>query len=319
MMEKNNCLQCSAGFYAPEASVECLPCGEGTISVPGASSCEPCGTGTVASPLKNSCKATCVFTDPSTGYVYDLTSLNKNGTITVIPSNNNEVVSYEISLCNKFVPEDCSTCTENSYIFGEFGDETPRVPRSLGTWFEFQPVNQTSAAISTFDVQPDVPSHTFDIIYTRGTNLPLSCTQVSTTIKFFCTPTEGQGLPVATTLEEGKCTAIFEWSSLYACRTCTVEDEVQEEGPCVGGKRKVSTKYKVPCYEKEVKEPTDKPCEDIEVARTTLIVAIVMSAVLLGVGVGAAIYFFNEKRQIEAKYELLRNEVNVDENTDEIL
>jgi len=227
-------------------------------------------------------------------------------------------LSYEINLCEKFVSSDCSAteCTENSYVFGEFGDEKPRIPRTLGTWFEFVPVVVPVGAPVSSDIQTD--SHTFDIKYTRGNNLPNGCTQVTTSIKFFCLPTEGKGLPVATAYEN-KCTTTFEWRSLYGCKICTKNDEVEEDGPCEDGTRSKVIRYKNPCYEKEPRQLVIETCQDIEVARTTVIMAVSLSVVLLGLGVGCAIYFFQQKRQIEVKYDLLRTEAVGDEQEDEVL
>jgi len=281
---------------------------------------------TCCASLQNNCRATCVFHDPATGNTYDLTALQPDGTITVMPSSDVidtlKYLSYEISLCDKFVSDDCAVteCTENSYVFGEFGDEKPRIPRTLGTWFEFVPVAIPPVAAPPVpsDIQADVSSHTFDIQYTRGNNLPKECTQVTTTIQFFCLPNEGKGLPVATSFET-KCTTTFVWKSLYGCKICTKNDEVEEEGPCINGMRTRVIRYNTPCYEKEPTVPVTEPCQDFEVARTTVILAVSTSTLLLGAGVGCAIYFFQQKRKIEVKYDLLRNEATVDEQEDEVL
>jgi len=192
------------------------------------------------------------------------------------------------------------------------------MPRTLGTWLEFKPLEVAQPPVAPDTKQVTIfDPHTFDLVYSRGTNLPLGCTTVNTTIQFYCSLHEGKGFPQATIQEN--CATVFRWKSTYACRVCKQEDEILEEGPCVDGQRIRTIRYKVPCNG-QLQDAGEVPCEpDIEVAQTTVILGVSAGVVLLVVGLGCAIYFFYEKRSIEAKYDLLRNEVNADDQEDVVL
>jgi len=153
--------------------------------------------------------------------------------------------------------------------------------------------------------------HTFDLVYSRGQNLPEGCPSVNTTVQFYCAAHEGKGYPEVRSYEQ-PCNVTFVWRSLYACPVCRLEDQVDVIGPCKNGKRTRYTSYSVPCNG-PTSFPVEEDCSDLELERSTVLFGVLIGALLLITGIGCACYFFQQKRNIEAKYELLRNEVQEEE------
>jgi len=296
---KRQCIACNPGTYSKGTTTSCLPCPAGTISLFNAAVCEPCGSGTQSE--KNTCKTSCQFSINSTyAATYDLTPL-KQAISTIIPNDNLETQNvFQVNLCDKFSSVYCSSqqCSENSFIFAQFNDQQPV---TLGTWLEFKPL-------------PTLPQtdHTFDLVYSRGKNLPAGCTDVNTTVEFHCSVHEGKGFPQVKSYEQ-PCNILFEWRTLYACPVCTPEDEIDMRGPCKNGKRTRYTTYRVPCNG-PVSITTEENCEDLELERSTVLFGVLIGGLLLIIGIGCACYFFQQKRNIEAKYELLRTEVQEEEH-----
>jgi len=229
---------------------------------------------------------------------YDLTPL-KQSILTVIPNDETETQNvFQINLCDKFASVYCSSleCSENSFIFAQFDDQQPV---TLGTWLDFRPV----PAVFT--------DHTFDLTYTRGKNLPAGCQTVNTTIAFYCAVNEGKGFPQLKSYEQ-HCNIIFEWKTLYACPICTESDMIDMVGPCKNGKRTRYSTYRNACNG-PASYPTEEDCEDLELEKSTVLLGVLIGALLLITGIGCACYFFQQKRNIEAKYEILRNEVQEEE------
>jgi len=292
------CAECTPGFYTKGGNTICNPCEKNTVSLSGASACEPCPLGTKSD--LNTCKSNCQFSINETYYAfYDLTPL-KQSISTIFPNDRNDTQTvFQVNLCDKFQSVYCTlNCSENSYIFGQFNSLLQ--PVTLGTWLEFSPLKNIST------------DHRFDLIYKRGKNIPPNCSNVTTTIQFYCAVHEGKGTPTVKSYNQS-CHVTFEWRTLYACPKCFPDDEVDIVGPCnKNGKRSRYTGYKIPCNG-PVNYPVEEDCEEVELERSTVLVGVLIAGLLLVVGIISACYFFKQKRNIEAKYELLRNEVQEEE------
>jgi len=161
---------------------------------------------------------------------------------------------------------------------------------------------------------PDAPLptdiHTFDLVYTQGNNKPEGCPSVKTTIKFVCNTESGRGSPVATEVMD-RCRTVFTWTSVFACHKCLDSELVTDLGACIDGQQVKSYRYLVPCYGTPP-VAVQQACEDINLAKNTAIFAVSVVAIVLVLGLASALFFFQQKRTLEAKYELLKTEANVD-------
>jgi len=233
-------------------------------------------------------------------YTYDLTPV-KDTKFSVVPDPS---YIYQISPCTRFLPEKCNApgCkTEKGYVFGEFENDNPTNPWTLGTFVEFVSVNITEGS----------SLNTFNLVFSNGKNIPKSCTSVKTTIKFYCSVTEGKGNIVAIKYSS-PCDTTFMWASIYGCRKCTTADIVEEQGSCINGFRQIMYTYSVGCHGSLL--PAKKvSCEAIEFQRTTVFLGVLVGALLIIIGTALAFYFYQKKRIMEAKYAVLQNEVNLEE------
>eukprot|EP01125_Pyxidicula_operculata_P010801 TRINITY_DN355_c0_g1_i1.p1 TRINITY_DN355_c0_g1~~TRINITY_DN355_c0_g1_i1.p1 ORF type:complete len:1776 (+),score=386.00 TRINITY_DN355_c0_g1_i1:7643-12970(+) len=300
------CVPCPAGkFSNTSQSLQCSNCPGNSVSSSGSTRCYKCGRGTTST--NNKCYTDCIFEN-----TYDLTSL-KNSAFSIVPNsgNSSNYLTFQLSPCDTFIPSNCrdAACQQQSaYVFGEFTDDLPKaIPRSLGAYISYQPkevidVNTSSTA----------SVNTFDLTYTDGVNTPNGCSQVNTTISFYCAPREGKGVPEVSKVDD-KCNPHFVWKSLYACPMCTSDDLIKEPGVCKNGNREILYKYKRACYG-ALPSLTAESCEDVEIGFNTAVIAVSVAGTLLLIGAGVAFYFWYTKRQMEIKYEILRNESNMDED-----
>jgi len=200
-------------------------------------------------------------------------------------------------------------CSDPSYIYS-IGpkNDIQHYPFSMGTLFEFhsQPIPELDAGSTNQQY------HAFDIYYTEGNNLPIGCNYVQTSIKFFCDLHAGRG--ELKLLQSDSCNVQFTWNSSYACPTCDIEkDVITEVGACIDGQRILTSRFARPCNDIEVTTIAydTQACEILTVNKFTGLAIVAGVIILLLGGIGLAILFFRQKRELEVKYKQLKTDNNL--------
>lgn len=233
---------------------------------------------------------------------YDLRSL-KTATFSVISTLQSATnVSFELSPCGLFTAQHCryTECRESAYMFGRFPTDRSNDPRTLGTFLQFEAVE-------------DQWPHTFNLVYTLGSNLPPGCTKVNTTIQFYCDIPQEQGTPKLVS-NVGKCTNTFNWHSAWACPVCRASDIMPSKGTCTNGMRQVIYAYKSPCFSQSpLPAPTQEKCAEVSLGVGAVVaISLASLCVLVGVG-GAAFWFYKQRRETEIKYQALQTDAGAED------
>jgi hypothetical protein len=313
----DNCIPCDPGWYSRGNSDQCVKCPPGYISPRGSPSCTECPKGTAN--YNNVCKSNCAFDVPLSQEIDDSFDLRDlRGLIyTIVPNENDQQpISYEINLCDPFVSESCyeEKCNEDSYIYMYRDNDPTFYPTGLGNQFTF--VDRRPVTVRFEETYID-NYHAFDIEYsaTSGSNIPIGCNKVLTTIQFYCSSTAGRG---ELELEQfDQCNPIFVWNTTHACPKCQDFDVEIEYGACIDNSRLVTQSFRRPCLDLDnliLSESKIEACQNIKVGRTTAIITVAAVLLVLLVGLALALLFFRQKRDIEVKYQLLKGENNLDDS-----
>jgi hypothetical protein len=194
------------------------------------------------------------------------------------------------------------------YIFVERRDEIDYT-YTLGTEFEYKPAELS-------DIDPATSNyHAFDLVFTKGSNIPPLCHSVQSTIQFYCSSQEGRGSPVLSVIDE--CNPIFIWNSTYACPKCLDTDINKELGACIDNSRYITYRTSRPCNG-VILSPTTEACESLSVGKGTALLAVSIVLIVLLVGLGLALVFFKQKRELQIKYKTLKGDTNLDSDSSDL-
>jgi len=306
------CIDCPAGTYSdsPKAT-QCKTCPVGSVSDEGSKSCYTCARGTESS--NNKCLTkNCTFEGNYVTFSLKEISEMLNTTFSVVSTSG----TFQLNPCQQIRPQNCryESCQEEAYVFGEYANET-RMPRTLGNRLEFVQVYEYDPSTLP-DYKTVTELHTFDLKFTGGRNLPPACKEVETTVSFYCHPGNSVGLPTLVASEE--CTTHFKWASYLACKFCTTGNDLEPiKFPCINGIKEEGYLAKSPWCRVNpelILHPATYECDDIEIDFKVGIIGASVSVGLLLVVFGLAIYCYWAKKNLEAKYEVLKNESNWTDN-----
>jgi hypothetical protein len=302
-----HCKDCSPGTYSLGGMNNCLKCPEGSVSSARAAECTPCKEGT--SSFNNVCKSICTFNIPQSDNNFDLRPLK--GNIYSISPNSPSDSAYEISLCDPFFSEHCyGNCTVASFVY--IIPKETIYAKSMGGTLEFLLVYIPDPTTLQLDTHKFESYHSFDLIYTKGSDLPPGCQEVKTIIQFYCSPEEGFGSLILHQSES--CSATFFWNSTYACPKCTEADLIEEYSACVENQRRVTYRFGRACHDMDSIKPLFprlENCQNLTVNRSYGLLTVAGVIGLLLVGFGLAFLFFRQKRDLENKYQQLKTDHNL--------
>jgi len=306
------CAPCTPGYYSslPKQS-KCSPCLAGKFSSENlATNCIACGYGTY--PNKNvaatTCTTSCVFEVNATSpdglptaipYRFDLSPFRKLPPVSVPSPSSQWPSQYTIQLCDRMFPSQptnpCSSatfvCEENDALHNNF---------DAGSLMTFVP-NPPE------DTVP--PNQGFVMEYSMGSDAACGGKQRKSMLHFSCklgaSPYTIFKLDYAhKEAEANACEYHFLVETEHACPICEPTRDVKViNGECVDGKREIKYESVLPCLKLPATETVS--CSNIEVNEFAILVIAGAVAVIVATLIGLAIYFWNKKRQVDQKYELL--------------
>eukprot|EP01087_Luapelamoeba_hula_P010552 TRINITY_DN2795_c0_g1_i1.p1 TRINITY_DN2795_c0_g1~~TRINITY_DN2795_c0_g1_i1.p1 ORF type:complete len:1862 (-),score=142.29 TRINITY_DN2795_c0_g1_i1:134-5719(-) len=303
------CTPCAPGYYAPTSrSTQCVPCPHGTFAAGETSSeCLRCGTGTVPNKEEaaTTCLTTCKFDVNSTvknaegvslpvTYHWDLTPLSK-----VPPLSSDAMeklgMKFTMQLCDKMTPaQQANGCKQPTFVC----EEEPAN-------HEFFP----AGSLLSFDQNPpEKLTDGFMLTYSHGSSKDCEGRERRSIIEMKCrigaTPYTMFKLDYEHYESAARaCEFRFIMETEYACPFCTDQDIKVIHSECVEGSREIKYETKIPCL--GVPKSRTESCSNIEVNEFAILVIAGAVVAAFGVLIAMAIFFWNKKRQMAQKYDLL--------------
>jgi len=308
----SQCTPCTPGYFSElKKQSECTPCPYGKFSSDSmATACTRCGPGTTPNRKEaaTGCVTTCVFdvntTTPEGAvstipYRFDLTPFRKLPPIS-IPSPNSEWHSkFTMQVCEKMtVHQTTNPCQDSTFVCEE--NESLHRTFDAGSLLSFIP-NTLEDEIK--------PYQGFMLEYSMGSDASCAGKQRKSVFHFSCKLGAAPYIPIKfdyahREAEAKACEYHFLVETEHACPICELDRDIRIiNGECLDGKREIKYEPIIACINPPPSQT--EACSNIEVNEFAILVIAGAVALVVASLVGVAIYFWNKKRQVAQKYELL--------------